>query len=67
MDVIKGRKALPKTNSFLGNSAGFVKSLYKDPMRWQLVKHTAIFLGAVFVAREFSDVDLMAPPPGVAV
>jgi len=29
----------------------------------QLIKHTAIFILAVAAAREFSDIDLMAPPP----
>ena len=56
--AVKG-KAAP------GGVKNFVTSLYTDPSKWQLVKHSMIFLVGVMIAREFSDVDLMAPPPGV--
>ena len=38
-------------------------TFYCFPCCRQLVKHTTIFIVAVLAAREFSDIDLMAPPP----
>uniref|UniRef100_A0A7M5VEH8 Uncharacterized protein n=1 Tax=Clytia hemisphaerica TaxID=252671 RepID=A0A7M5VEH8_9CNID len=52
------------SKSMLKRSSTYIASFYKNPARWQMVKHTAIFLGAIWVAREFSDIDLMTPPQG---
>jgi len=56
------RKSSP-TRSRLGAAGAFVMDFYRNPTKWQLIKHTAIFILAVAAAREFSDIDLMAPPP----
>lgn len=56
---------LLRSEPFLLNfPPSFLGSLYSDPTRWQIVKHTTIFLSLIYLVREFSDIDLMAPPPG---
>ncbi|CAH3136524.1 unnamed protein product [Pocillopora meandrina] len=57
------RKAIPSKNGGFAAVKDFVADFYKNPMKWQLIKHTAIFILAVAAARELSDIDLMAPVP----
>ena len=40
-----------------------VVDLYKNTTKWRFIKHTSIFIIAIYGARTFSDIDLMAPPP----
>ncbi|XP_076304688.1 uncharacterized protein LOC143222278 [Tachypleus tridentatus] len=44
---------------------GMIQSLYTDPLKWQLVKSWTMFAFGVYLAREFADIDLMAPPPNL--
>ncbi|CAH3117838.1 unnamed protein product [Porites evermanni] len=56
------RKSSPSKTTF-ATAGAFIMDFYRNPTKWQLVKHTTIFIVAVLAAREFSDIDLMAPPP----
>lgn len=56
------RKSSPSKSKF-GVLSAFFMDFYRNPEKWQFVKHTTIFILAVFAAREYSDIDLMAPPP----
>merc|ERR1712150_47560 len=59
------KKAIGSTPSSGGGAGAWLKSLYTNPQKWQIVKHTAIFAFAVVLAREFADIPITAPPPGV--
>jgi len=56
------RKSSSPAKGRIGAAGAFVMDFYRNPTKWQLVKHTTIFILAVLAAREFSDIDLMAPP-----
>ncbi|KAL8559183.1 hypothetical protein ACOMHN_048430 [Nucella lapillus] len=45
----------------------FIKSLYTDPFRWNLVKSTVVFFGAIYIARELATAEKAAQnlAPGV--
>ncbi|KAK2553946.1 hypothetical protein P5673_024649 [Acropora cervicornis] len=57
------KSGAPSPPSKFGVFCAFFMDFYRNPTKWQFVKHTSIFILAVLLAREFADIDLMAPPP----
>lgn len=39
-----------------------IKSMYNDPFRWSFIKSWTMFAIGVWISREMTGVDLMAPP-----
>lgn len=48
-----------------GTFSGLLKALYNDPFKWQVVKSWSMFCFGVYLARELSGVDILAPPPAM--
>ncbi|KAK2182116.1 hypothetical protein NP493_366g02051 [Ridgeia piscesae] len=45
----------------VSGSVRFVKSLYNDPFRWQVVKSVSFFALGVYLAVEIANADLSEP------
>lgn len=51
------------TGSKVANTIAVVKALYKDQFAREFVRNLTIFGIGVWIAREFSGVEVMAPQP----
>ena len=60
MDKRGGKRAIGQSPTNAGGESGgavnFVKSLWKDPGRWMIVKHAGLFALGVFVVRQCHDI-----------